>query len=281
MNETNRQEECIVLNLGIEGKIAVVTGGGLGLGRSYALTLASHGVAVAVADLDEDNAAAVVEEIHDSGGKAIHVHVDVSDDLSVKKMSSSVVDRLGGIDILVNNAGWRPFSDGVANDDLPVSDHGIDDWRRVFAINVFGVLACTRACRPAMIARGGGVVVNQSSMSAYRQPASSYAVSKVTVSALTISLAVESAAHNIRVNGIAPGNMTALNPDTTRLTSDFSRMVHKRLGDRLNAELKMQLIKRQGLPEDLSGALLYLVSDMSSFVTGTNMIVDGGLTLQV
>jgi 3-oxoacyl-[acyl-carrier protein] reductase len=254
-----------VVDLGLSGKVAIVTGAGAGLGRVYAHALGNEGASVAVADLDGEAAAAVADEIRSGGGIAIPVAVDVTDEKAVSAMVKGTVDQLGGVDILVNNAGWRPMPTGHHYDDIPSDVQSPSQWLRILEVNVIGPLICARACRPAMAGRGGGVVVNQTSMAAYDKPSSAYGVSKVACSGLTISLATELAPDNIRVNGIAPGSMTHRFADPTRTESILAG----------------QLIKRKGTPEDLVGALLYLTSDMSSFVTGVNLLVDGGTVRQV
>ena len=254
-----------MVNTELAGKVAIVTGAGFGLGRLYAHALADEGVAVAVADLDEANAKSVAEEAKAKNVAAIPVAVDVTDQAAVERMVAQTVEELGGVDILVNNAGWRPIPTGSHYSDISDDFQDASQWRRVFDVNVIGALICARACRPAMAARGGGVVINQTSMAAYNKPAGAYGVSKVACSGLTISLATELAPDNIRVNGIAPGVMT------------------QRISDPKSLEqiLNSQLIKRKGRPEDLAGALIYLCSEMSSFVTGVNLLVDGGVVRNV
>lgn len=252
-------------DFGLNGKVAIVTGAGTGLGRIYAHALASEGVAVAVADKDGDGAGTVADEIRAKGGMAIPATVDVTDEGAAADMVKGASTELGGVDILVNNAGWRPVPSGHFYDDIPNDFQSAEQWLRIFHVNVIGPLICARACRPAMAARGGGVVINQTSMAAYDKPSGAYGVSKVACSGLTISLATELAPDNIRVNGIAPG------PVTHRFADP----------DRTAAILAAQLIKRKGTPDDLVGALLYLCSNLSSFVTGVNILVDGGVVRQV
>jgi NAD(P)-dependent dehydrogenase (short-subunit alcohol dehydrogenase family) len=179
-------------------------------------------------------------------------------------MVAKTIEAFGGIDILVNNAGWRPIPQGNAYDDIANDFQTAAQWERVFKVNVFSLLICSRAVRESMASRGGGVVICQTSMAAYNKPYGAYGVSKIACSGVTTHLATELAPDNIRVNGIAPGVMTQRMSD-----------------EQVQGVLDMQMIKRKGTPQDLAGALLYLTSDMSSFVTGVNLLVDGGVTRQV
>jgi NAD(P)-dependent dehydrogenase (short-subunit alcohol dehydrogenase family) len=192
------------------------------------------------------------------GGKVIGFGLDVGRQEDITGSIERTVAELGGIDILVNNAGlargrWQALS-----------DLSFEEWETLFRVNVASMARLAQAARPHMIARGGGVIVNQSSNSAYFKLSNSYAVSKLAVSGLTIGLAEEFEPDNIRVNGIAPGMMTG------RMPQDIIDMV-----------LARQVLKRRGKHEDLVGALLYLCSDLSSFVTGQTLLVDGGAALRV
>ena len=253
-----------MVSLGLSGKAAIVTGGGAGLGRTYARGLAAEGVAIAVTDLDTASAKSVVSEIETAGGRAIAVELDVTDEEAADRAVITTESEFGRLDILVNNAGWRPIPAGHHYDDIPNDIQNADQWRRIFDVNVMGSLICARAVRAAMARQGGGTIVNATSMAAFQKPAGAYGVSKLACAGLTTSLAAELAPDNIRVNGIAPGVMThRLNNE------DVSRMI-----------LEGQLIKRKGTPEDLIGALIYFCSDMSGFVTGVNLLVDGGSVLR-
>jgi NAD(P)-dependent dehydrogenase (short-subunit alcohol dehydrogenase family) len=247
----------------VTGRVAVVTGAGNGLGAEYARALAGAGADVVVADLDEDGAARVVDEVRARGRRAVAVRVDVSDEDGVAAMVRTAEAALGGIDILVNNAGWRPFPTGSHYDDFSEALTP-RDWRRILDVNVVGPLICARACQPSMARRGGGAIVNQSSMAAYTTGSGPYGVSKLALNGLTMLLAEEMAPDGIRVNGIAPGVMTGR-------------------GDPKNLEPKIaeQLVKRRGRPSDLVGALLFLCSDASAFVTGQTILVDGGATKRI
>jgi 3-oxoacyl-[acyl-carrier protein] reductase len=246
------------MDLGLNGKIALVTGAATGLGYTYAEALVKEGVQVVLTDLDGPGAEKAALELSGGGGKVIGFGLDVGRQEDITGSIERTVAELGGIDILVNNAGlargrWQALS-----------DLSFEEWETLFRVNVASMARLAQAARPHMIARGGGVIVNQSSNSAYFKLSNSYAVSKLAVSGLTIGLAEEFEPDNIRVNGIAPGMMTG------RMPQDIIDMV-----------LARQVLKRRGKHEDLVGALLYLCSDLSSFVTGQTLLVDGGAALRV
>lgn len=241
----------------LAGKVAIVTGAGGagpgGLGVVYARALASAGAAVVVNDLDDTAARAVADELVAEGHRAIGVGADVADEAAVVSMVDAAVAEFGGVDICVNNAGLArgKWSEGL--------ELGADDWMRIFAVNTLAPLLCARACRPHMVARGGGVVINQASSAAYME-VGAYSVTKLAVVGMTNVLSAELGADNIRVNAIAPGMMTAQIPE---------ELIREQLG--------LQKLGRQGRPDDLVGALLFLCSDRSSFMTGQTLLVDGGV----
>ena len=242
----------------LDGKIAIVTGAGGagvgGLGVTYARALSGAGAAVVVSDIDGAAANKVATEIAASGGRATSVACDVSRDVDVDAMVGTALDAFGGVDILVNNAG---LARGRWNE---MSTLGTDDWLHILAVNTVAPIACARACRPVMRERGGGVIVNQSSSGA-RVEAGAYSVSKLALEKVTRLLAAEFADDAIRVNAIAPGMMTAQLPE-----------------EQVQALLASQTVRRQGRPDDLVGALLYLCSDRSGFVNGQTLVVDGGMS---
>jgi NAD(P)-dependent dehydrogenase (short-subunit alcohol dehydrogenase family) len=247
----------------LEGKVAVVTGAGNGLGAEYARGLAGAGAAVVVADIDREAGARTLAELVDGGARAITATVDTSDEAAVAAMVAAAEDAFGGVDILVNNAGWRPFPAGHHYDHMS-DELTPTEWLRILEVNVVGPLICARACRPSMVARGGGAIVNQSSNAAYNTGAGPYGVSKLALNGLTMILAEELAPDGIRVNGIAPGVMTGRGDPAI-----------------LEPVIARQLIKRRGAPVDLVGALLFLCSDASAFVTGQTIVVDGGQTRRI
>jgi 3-oxoacyl-[acyl-carrier protein] reductase len=249
----------------LDGKVAIVTGGGQGIGREYAFGLAREGAAVVIADINESNAKTVESELASAGFRALAVGTDVADEESTKAMARAAVDAFGGIDILVNNAAIYHGLPYESIEEMPV-----ERFDRVMAVAVKGTWLATRAVLPAMRARGGGAIVNQGSTAAHHHAPRRmhYNVSKVAVHGLTKSLAKELAADNIRVNCIAPG---AIDTEAT-LTG-----VPQEALDRLAT---MQLIKRQGHTDDLVEPLIFLVSDRSAFMTGQVLVVDGGVVLQ-
>jgi len=240
------------------GKSVIVTGAGNGIGLGYAAAFAAEGASVTIADIDGDAAAAAAEHIDGS----LAVKVDVADETSVAEMVAATVGRFGGVDVLVNNAGLHMGRYNLT------STLSLEGWRRLFDVNLFGAVLCARYCHDAMVSRGGGVILNQSSNSSY-QGVGAYSVSKLALNGLTLSLAQEFAADNIRVVGIAPG-MVASDAVLARLED-----VHKKL------VLGGQLVKRWGNIEDLIDFVLLLCSDGASFVTGQTVTVDGGFVKRI
>ena len=241
----------------LAGKVAIVTGAGGagvgGLGVTYVQALAANGAAVVVSDLDGDAAERTAASLVDAGGTAIGVRCDVSSDDDIDALAAATIEAFGGIDILVNNAG---LARGKWND---MSTLPRDDWRYIMDVNTIAPIRCAAAVRPAMRERGGGVIVNQSSNGSQME-AGAYTVSKYAIDAVTRVLAAELSEDNIRVNGIAPGMMTAKMPP-----------------EQVASLLARQTVRRQGHPDDLVGALLYLCSDDSAFVNGQTITVDGGM----
>ncbi len=250
------------------GRVAVITGGGAGLGRAYALAFAREGAGIAVVDLDANAAQAVADEIVGAGGRAIGIQADVADVDSVQGMGAVATQAFGNITILVNNAALfrRVPMSRVSIEAIP-----IEEWDRMMAVNLRGPFLCTRACLPSMRAQQYGKIINVSSTRALRQspPASGggvgvhYNTSKAGVIGLTRSLAVELGEFNICVNAIAPG---------ATITYDVDESMRGGL-ERLAAQ---RAIKRSQMPEDLLGTAVFLASADSDFMTGQTLVVDGG-----
>jgi NAD(P)-dependent dehydrogenase (short-subunit alcohol dehydrogenase family) len=243
---------------GIEGKVAVVTGAGGGIGEAYARGFAAEGARVVVAELDREGGERVAEAIRAEGGEATFVHTDVGSEESTQQAAAAAGEAFGGIDFLVNNA--AVFKDMKLSSLLQVE---WDYYKHFMNVNLDGALLMTRACYGSMVERGGGSIVNQSSTAAW-MGVGYYGLSKLATNGLTQSLARELGPSNIRVNAIAPGptNTEALR----KTTSD---------------EFQQQMvagfpIARLGEPQDMVGTALYLCSTASQWVTGQIIAVDGG-----
>ena len=247
----------------LDGRVAVVTGSGRGIGLEIAKTLAKAGANIAVAEFIEENGQAAVEALQAIGVKANFFHTDVRDSKSVDAMVENVVEQFGQVDILVNNAGI------AAN--TPAEDTSDEEWLNVMNINLNGVFWCCRAVGRRMLERGQGAIVNIASMSGVisntPQPQAHYNASKAGVILLTKSLAGEWAQRGVRVNAVSPGY---IGTDMTQKGMENS--------DWYKTWLEMTPMNRVGKPVEIANAVWYLASDASSFATGTNLIVDGGYT---
>ena len=244
------------------GKNAFITGGAIGFGRAFARALTSEGAGVALADIDTATAQATAAELNSTGARAMAIDCDVADEQQVDAAVGAAVAELGGIDILINNAGLH-----LLKYNQPFGVLSRADLRSLFDVNVIGVVNCTLACRDSMRSRGGGVVLNISSMAGYMNM-TPYGVSKLAVRGLTVAFAAELSADLIRVNAIAPGLMNtenALDELPPELVDDIIR--------------ERQLVHRLGTMDDVVSTMLFLCSDESSFITGETLKVTGGFPL--
>ena len=244
-------------------KVAVVTGGAQGIGETYARRLVGEGAAVAIVDIDEARGRATASSITGQGGRALFVRLDVADEQACCAMADEVHRHFGRIDYLVNNAA---IFGGMRSEPLMTVD--ISYWQRFLDVNLTGALLVTRAVVPFIAAAGGGAVVNQSSTAAYSIGAGGayYGITKLALNGLTHALASELGPKNIRVNSLAPGAT-----DTPALAGSLSEPVRA-------AILSSLAIKRLGTTDDQANALLFLLSDEASFITGQVLCVDGGRT---
>jgi NAD(P)-dependent dehydrogenase (short-subunit alcohol dehydrogenase family) len=242
------------------GKVALVTGGTSGIGKATAFEFARAGAKVIVSGRREKEGAEVVRQIEKLGGDAAFVRADVAKDADVKAMVKFTVDKFGKLDIAFNNAGVEWIG--------PLDQATEAEYRRIFDINVWGLLNSMRHEIPVMLKNGGGAIINTSSVAGHVgfPQVSVYIASKHAVEGLTKSVALEFAKQNIRINAVAPG------PIATEMWDRFA-------GDK---EVSAQVIStvpvaRLGTSEDIAAAVLYLASDAAKFTTGTSLVVDGGV----
>lgn len=247
----------------LSGRVAVVTGGNGGIGYAMAEGLAQAGAAVAITGRNVEKGEAAAEQLRRAGARALFVESDVADRDSNLRMVENVTSAFGDIAILVNNAGLH-----VANvADVMTSQQ----WDADISVNLTGAFLCCQAVYPSMVRRGGGKIINIASVGAFLgQPfAPNYAASKGGVISLTKALAVEWAKDNIQVNAILPGLiLTEMTGPGKQVAAEFDRMVKSRTPAR-----------RWGDPEDFQGVAVFLASDASAFVTGAELVVDGGYSL--
>ncbi len=250
----------------LDGKVAVVTGAGRGIGQGIALRLAEAGAVVVLVDRDGPAARAVADTIRGEGGVADAVEADVSDETAVRSLVHAALDDRGGIDVLVNNAGIFPM--------CPVLQMETADFDRVIAVNLRGVFLCVREVALAMVERGrGGTIVNVTSVDAVHPSMvglSHYDASKHGVWGFTKNVALELAPHGIRVNAVAPG--AVLTPGVEEMMGGGSAEAVAAFSARIPEG-------RMGDPDEIARAVLFLVSDMSSYMTGSQVVVDGGVLL--
>jgi NAD(P)-dependent dehydrogenase (short-subunit alcohol dehydrogenase family) len=247
----------------LKGKTALITGGASGIGRATALLFARQGASVAIIDVDQTGALQVARQVSDDGGRAIAIGCDVSRADHCQRAVERTVAELGSLDILFNNAGIIRRTTV-----LEISE---DEWDQVMAVNVKSVLLMSQLAIPIMARAGGGAIINTGSGWGLvgGMKAVSYCASKAAVVNMTRAMALDHAKQNIRVNCVCPGDT-----DTDMLRSEAKQM-GKSEGQFL-AEAANRPLGRIGSPEDIAQAVLYLASDVSSFVTGTTLVVDGG-----
>jgi NAD(P)-dependent dehydrogenase (short-subunit alcohol dehydrogenase family) len=248
----------------LESKVAIITGGAMGIGQAIAEAYVREGADVAIADIDVNAANATASDLQKSGRRAIAVPVNVADEDSVNKMVDKVLADFGHIDILVNNAGVTSF--------CPFLDLAVAEFDRIIAVNLKGPFLCSRRVAKHMVAeKCRGVIINITSMGQEIATGveAHYVASKGGLKMLTKSMAISLGQYRIRVNGIAPGPVMSTIRRTLGTKDDPDRVA------RIMARIPLN---RPGKPSDIAGAAVFLASDESSYMTGSIILVDGGVT---
>lgn len=240
--------------MSVAGSVAIVTGAARGLGESYARALHAAGARVVIADVLKDEGVSLAEEL---GERARFVHLDVTDEDAWGRLVESTLADWGGLDVLVNNA-------GIANS-APIEHFTREKWDAVIGVNLTGTFLGARAVVPAMKAAGRGVIINISSVEGLRGSARlhGYTAAKFGVSGLTKSLAVELGPDGIRVNSVHPG------------------FIHTDMTPRIDPAVLPIPLRRGGVPGDVAEAVVFLASDASRYITGAELVIDGGMTVGI
>ena len=247
----------------LEGKVALITGAGTGIGRAASMLFASEGARVVVAEIDQATGAGTEQRIRDAGGESLWVRTDVTDEESVRAALDAAVDRFGRLDVLYNNAGGSTEVDG------PVTEAPVEEFWRVIRLDLFGTFLVCKHGIPRLIEAGGGSVINTASNVALMalRGRDCYTAAKGGVASMTRSMAAEYAEHGIRVNAIAPGaTRTERAAALAEANEHIDRMVRE-----------SQLLGWCH-PEDIANMALYLASDESRVTTGQVLSVDSGVT---
>jgi NAD(P)-dependent dehydrogenase (short-subunit alcohol dehydrogenase family) len=249
----------------VQDKIALITGGGSGIGRATSLAFAREGAKVAVADYNTDGGQKTVAMIKDAGGDAIFLAADVSNPRDAESIVAKTVEKYGRLDCAFNNA-------GIEGEFATTPECSIENWRRVISINLDGVFYCMKYEIAQMLKQGGGAIVNTSSGAGLvgLPGAPAYVAAKHGVAGLTKAAALEFAKSNIRVNAVCPGFIR---------TPMVERVLDRGVFDEQRV-IESEPVRRMGKPEEIAETVLWLCSDAASFVTGVPMPVDGGYIAQ-
>jgi NAD(P)-dependent dehydrogenase (short-subunit alcohol dehydrogenase family) len=250
----------------VKDKVAIVTGGALGIGRATAIRLASEGAIIAVTDVSNNKEDSTVGAIQKAGGEAAFWHLDVTNESEVATVTSEIAAKWGRIDVLVNNA-------GIIGADKPTHEITSEEWDKVMNVNVKGVFLCTKYTIPYMLKGGGGSIINLSSIYGIVGAADvpPYHASKGAVRIMSKNDALTYAKQKIRVNSIHPGFIW------TSMVENFAKTGGK--AEEVRAALvALHPLGHLGEPDDIAYGILYLASDESKFVTGSELVIDGGYT---
>lgn len=254
--------------INLSGKTALITGGAMGIGLGIARRFAEAGATVVLVDINDDIGTAAAEGLKIYGGKAMFIHADVADEDQVRRAIADALSAFGAIDILVNNAGIYPM--------IPTMKMELKDFETIVAVNLRSVFLFTKAVAEVMISKGrGGKIINITSIDALHPSAAglaAYDASKHGMWGFTKNTALELAPHNIQVNAIAPGAIATPGTGAGKPTTPEMEAV-------LNRFLQKIPMGRMGEPDDIGKVALFLASEFSSYMTGTQVVVDGGALL--
>ena len=255
----------------LDGKVAIVTGSGSGMGRAMALGYAREGARVVVADLNEPAAQQVVDEITSAGGQALAHRFDVSDPEESKKLVARTVDELGSLDILVNNAGIGLIKE--------VWSTTPEEWDRIFNVNVRGLFFCSQAACEPMRRQRSGKIINMASIAGRRGEALvvAYCASKATVISITQSVALAMAPYGVNVNAMAPGIVDT--PYWKEVDKQFADIQGKQEGEVFAEAKNLVPLGRTSVPEDVVPLAIFLASSGSDYITGQTYNVEGGMVM--
>ena len=249
-----------------EGKVVAVTGGASGIGEATARRCGAEGARVAIADRDAERGEWLAADLQGQGIEALFVPTQIEQEEAAAAFVQSTVDRFGRLDVLVNNAGIRLYQ--------TVVEASAESWETILAVNVKSYAFCAKAAIPAMRQNGGGSIVNTASIRAVTAGGNmtQYDTSKAAVAGLTRGLAMDHAMEGIRVNAVCPG------PIFTRFHENRAREAGKTAEEFQKTFARGVMLQRPGTPEEVAACILFLASDEASFVTGTCLFVDGGIT---
>lgn len=247
-------------------RVVMITGGGQGIGRAVAWKFASCGYLVSIADIDKEAGFEVIREIRQIGGQAMFMCVDIADEEAVKRWFRLTMEEYGRIDVLVNNAG--------ISCNAPMMELSADDFDRVISVNLRGAFLCSQQAAQVMRTQGGGSILHIASTRALMSEpdTEAYSASKGGLLALTHSMAVSLGPYGIRVNAVSPGWIE---------TCDWQLSSRTTLPQHSERDKKQHPVGRVGTPDDIAEACLYLTGPQSGFITGQNLIIDGGMTIRM